>query len=55
MLAVAMAALMLMTVLCAPLGARAAHTLPVAKLKKAFAVLMVVMASEMLWTLLRHS
>ena len=50
----AMAALMLMTVLCAPLGARAAHTLPVAKLKKAFAVLMVVMASEMLWTLLRH-
>ena len=45
---------MLMTVLCAPLGARAAHTLPVPKLKKAFAVLMLVMASEMLWSLLRR-
>lgn len=48
----ALLALMLMTVLFAPLGARAAHTLPVAKLKKAFALLMVVMATQMLWTLL---
>jgi len=51
----AMGALMLMTVLCAPLGARAAHRLPVPKLKKAFAVLMTVMASEMLWSQLRHA
>ncbi|WP_047250317.1 sulfite exporter TauE/SafE family protein [Chromobacterium subtsugae] len=48
----AMLALMLMTVLCAPLGARAAHRLPVARLKKAFALLMVAMASEMLLRLL---
>ncbi|GHD78879.1 sulfite exporter TauE/SafE family protein [Vogesella fluminis] len=50
----AMLALMLMTVLCAPLGARAAHALPVAKLKKGFALLMAVMASEMLLGLLRQ-
>ncbi len=43
-----MLALMVMTVVCAPLGARLAHRLPVSKLKKAFALLMVVMASEML-------
>ncbi len=49
----AMLALMLMTVLLAPLGARAAHALPVPKLKKAFAVLMLVMASEMLYGLLK--
>ncbi|QEL56977.1 sulfite exporter TauE/SafE family protein [Chromobacterium paludis] len=48
----AMLALMLMTVLLAPLGARAAHRLPVPRLKKAFAVLMAVMACEMLWRLL---
>lgn len=47
-------ALMLMTVLCAPLGARMAHALPVAGLKRAFAVLMAVMASQMLYGLLRH-
>lgn len=44
-------ALTLMTVLCAPLGARLAHRLPVARLKKAFALLMTVMASEMLYRL----
>ena len=49
----AMLVLMVMTVLLAPIGARAAHRLPVAKLKKAFALLMVVMATQMLWTLLR--
>ncbi|MGL6070643.1 sulfite exporter TauE/SafE family protein, partial [Craterilacuibacter sp.] len=49
----AMLVLMLMTVLLAPIGARAAHKLPVPKLKKAFALLMAVMATEMLWTLLR--
>ncbi|WP_024304437.1 sulfite exporter TauE/SafE family protein [Pseudogulbenkiania sp. MAI-1] len=50
----AMLALMLMTVLCAPLGARAAHALPVAGLKRVFAVLMAVMASQMLYGLLQH-
>ncbi|MEO9453951.1 sulfite exporter TauE/SafE family protein, partial [Chromobacterium phragmitis] len=49
----AMLALMLMTVLLAPVGAKAAHRLPVARLKKAFAVLMTVMASQMLYSLLR--
>lgn len=48
----AMLALTLMTVLMAPLGARAAHRLPVDRLKKAFAVLMAVMATQMLWTLI---
>ncbi|UTH76189.1 sulfite exporter TauE/SafE family protein [Chromobacterium sp. IIBBL 290-4] len=48
----AMLTLTLMTVAMAPLGARAAHRLPVARLKKAFALLMVVMASEMLIRLL---
>ncbi|WP_434632199.1 sulfite exporter TauE/SafE family protein [Chromobacterium sp. CV08] len=47
-----MLALMLMTVLFAPLGARAAHRLPVPRLKKAFALLMATMASEMLYRLL---
>ncbi|OQS34400.1 sulfite exporter TauE/SafE family protein [Chromobacterium haemolyticum] len=49
----AMLALMLMTVLMAPLGARAAHKLPVARLKQVFAALMTAMASEMLYNLLR--
>ncbi|TCP13674.1 putative membrane protein YfcA [Crenobacter luteus] len=49
----AMATLMALTVLLAPLGAAAAHKLPVAKLKKAFALLMVVTATEMLLSLLR--
>ena len=49
----AMLALMLMTVLMAPLGARAAHKLPVARLKQVFAALMATMASEMLYSLLR--
>ncbi|AXK39094.1 sulfite exporter TauE/SafE family protein [Crenobacter cavernae] len=49
----AMATLMVLTVLLAPAGASAAHKLPVAKLKKAFALLMAVMASQMLASLLR--
>ncbi|OHX12396.1 hypothetical protein BI347_01970 [Chromobacterium sphagni] len=48
----AMPALMAMTVLLAPFGARMAHRLPVARLKKAFALLMAAMASEMLYRLL---
>jgi uncharacterized membrane protein YfcA len=46
-------ALMVMTVLFAPVGARLAHRLPVVRLKKLFALLMLMMASEMLWSLLR--
>ncbi|WP_346432704.1 hypothetical protein [Crenobacter oryzisoli] len=41
-----------MTVLFAPVGARLAHRLPVARLKKLFALLMLFMASEMLELLL---
>lgn len=43
----ALAALMPMTVLMAPLGARAAHALPVAKLKKGFALLLLALAAYM--------
>lgn len=49
----AMVVLLAVTVCFAPLGARMAHRLPVARLKRVFALLMVVMASEMLWSLLR--
>ncbi len=37
------------SVLTAPLGAKAAHSLPVAKLKKVFALTLYVLASYMLW------
>lgn len=40
------------SVLTAPLGARLAHALPVAQLKKAFAVLLLVLGTRMLWGLL---
>ncbi|HJV07585.1 MAG TPA: sulfite exporter TauE/SafE family protein [Chromobacteriaceae bacterium] len=49
----AMLTLMVMTVLMAPHGARMAHRLPVAQLKKGFALLMVVLATQMLLSLLR--
>ena len=42
----AVATLCLITMATAPMGARLAHRLPVAKLKKLFALLMVVMASQ---------
>ncbi len=38
------------SVLTAPLGARLAHSLPVSRLKRFFAVLLVVMATRMLWS-----
>lgn len=44
----AVATLCLITMATAPMGARLAHRLPVAKLKKLFALLMVVMASQLL-------
>ncbi len=43
----ALAVLMPVTVLLAPLGARAAHGLPVAQLKRAFAVLLLLLAAYM--------
>jgi len=39
------------SVLVAPLGVRLAHTLPVRPLRRAFAVLLVVLAARMLWSL----
>ncbi|PKN06919.1 MAG: hypothetical protein CVU73_13800 [Deltaproteobacteria bacterium HGW-Deltaproteobacteria-8] len=39
------------SVLTAPLGAKLAHNLPVAKLKKAFACLLVIVATRMLWSM----
>lgn len=44
----ALAVLMPVTVLMAPLGARAAHALPVAKLKRLFALLLLALAAYML-------
>ena len=42
------------SVCTAPLGARIAHALPVDKLKKVFAVFLYVVATRMLWQLLRQ-
>lgn len=39
------------SVLTAPLGVKLAHSLPVAKLKKIFAILLIVVATRMLWTI----
>ena len=39
-----------MSVLTAPLGAKLAHSLPVDKLKRIFAVLLILVGSRMLWT-----
>lgn len=39
------------SVFTAPLGAKLAHSLPVAKLKKVFALLLILTASRMLWSL----
>jgi uncharacterized protein len=39
------------SVLTAPLGVKLAHSLPVAKLKKIFAILLIAVATRMLWTL----
>jgi uncharacterized membrane protein YfcA len=44
----ALAVLMPMTVLMAPMGAKVAHALPVAKLKRAFAALLACLAAYML-------
>ncbi|WP_449241833.1 sulfite exporter TauE/SafE family protein [Desulfovibrio sp.] len=39
------------SILTAPLGARIAHKLPVAQLKRVFAVLLYVMGARMVWTM----
>lgn len=48
----ALAGVVIMSVLVAPLGARLAHRLPVARLKKAFGVFLALMAAQMLYKLL---
>lgn len=45
----ALGVIALCSVLTAPLGARAAHQLPVAQLKRAFAALLMALAAYMLW------
>lgn len=47
----ALACLLATSVLCAPLGARFAHRLPVHILKRIFAGLLVLLAGKMLWGL----
>lgn len=46
----ALLCLVVASMLTAPLGARAAHRLPVVTLKRAFAVLLVILATKMLWS-----
>lgn len=41
------------SVLCAPLGAKLAQKLPVARLKRLFALLLLLMAAQMAWKILR--
>lgn len=50
----ALAAIVAASVLTAPLGAKAAHRLPVAKLKRIFAILLYTLGARMLWSLLKH-
>ncbi|MFH1059325.1 MAG: sulfite exporter TauE/SafE family protein [Pseudomonadota bacterium] len=45
----ALVGIALLSILTAPLGAKLAHTLPVPVLKKGFALLLVLMATRMLW------
>jgi uncharacterized membrane protein YfcA len=40
------------SVFTAPVGARAAHRMPVAALRRIFAILLYVLAAKMLWTYL---
>jgi uncharacterized membrane protein YfcA len=46
-----LAILVLATVVTAPFGARLAHRLPVATLKRLFAGILILLAAKMLWTL----
>jgi len=49
----ALAAVSFASILTAPLGARAAHALPVASLKRIFAVILYVLAGYMVWRALQ--
>lgn len=49
----ALFSLVIFSVLTAPYGAKIAHKLPVAKLKKAFAIFLVITATRMLWGMLK--
>ena len=42
--------IIVVSVIMAPLGAKLAHSLPVDKLKKIFAVLLFLVGSKMLWS-----
>ena len=46
-----LAGLVFASVLTAPLGVRLAHRLPVARLKRVFAVLLIVVGVRMVWSL----
>ena len=46
----ALAPMVVMSMLVAPVGARLAHRLPVATLKKIFAGLLVALVARMLWS-----
>ncbi|MFU8818265.1 MAG: sulfite exporter TauE/SafE family protein [Desulfurivibrio sp.] len=48
----ALAGIVAASVFTAPWGVRLAHSLPVAKLKKVFAILLLAVATRMLWTAL---
>ncbi len=48
----ALGTIVLASVLTAPLGARTAHSLPVPKLKKCFALLLFVLATRMVWSMM---
>jgi len=48
----AFAAVVSMSILVAPLGAKLAHRLPVKKLKRAFGAFLAFLATKMLWTLI---
>lgn len=48
----ALVALVISSMLTAPLGVRLAHSLPVDKLKRFFGIFIYIMAARMLWTLL---
>lgn len=48
----ALAGIVSMSIFTAPLGAKLAHSLPVGKLKKIFALLLFLVGSKMLWSLI---
>ncbi len=51
----ALAGIVMASVVTAPLGAKLAHSLPVPRLKKIFALLLVVVATKMAWGVFFHA